>query len=150
LVLAANLAQLVEHFIRNERVVGSSPIVGSSFTLLFSSTLIKRAGNASKIEGTISVHHFLTTDLWKLKTFVMAEIHVQTKKQPTTNAAWVWIVLALLAIGALVYYLMTRNNQEQTAPATQPAATSQLNQKTRPPKPERVKIVIPIVYMRSV
>jgi hypothetical protein len=25
----ANLAQLVEHFIRNERVVGSSPIVGS-------------------------------------------------------------------------------------------------------------------------
>ena len=27
----ANLAQLVEHFIRNERVVGSSPIVGSFF-----------------------------------------------------------------------------------------------------------------------
>jgi hypothetical protein len=26
----ANLAQLVEHFIRNERVVGSIPIVGSS------------------------------------------------------------------------------------------------------------------------
>ena len=25
----ANLAQLVEHFIRNERVVGSIPIVGS-------------------------------------------------------------------------------------------------------------------------
>ena len=25
----ANLAQLVEHFIRNERVVGSNPIVGS-------------------------------------------------------------------------------------------------------------------------
>ena len=29
----ANLAQLVEHFIRNERVVGSNPIVGS--VLLF-------------------------------------------------------------------------------------------------------------------
>lgn len=26
----ANLAQLVEHFIRNERVVGSNPIVGST------------------------------------------------------------------------------------------------------------------------
>ena len=26
----ANLAQLVEHFIRNERVVGSIPIVGSA------------------------------------------------------------------------------------------------------------------------
>ena len=26
----ANLAQLAEHFIRNERVVGSNPIVGSN------------------------------------------------------------------------------------------------------------------------
>ena len=29
MVTNANLAQLVEHFIRNERVVGSNPIVGS-------------------------------------------------------------------------------------------------------------------------
>ena len=29
-ILHANLAQLVEHFIRNEEVVGSTPIVGSS------------------------------------------------------------------------------------------------------------------------
>ena len=31
----ADIAQLVEHFIRNERVVGSSPIIGS-FILSFS------------------------------------------------------------------------------------------------------------------
>ena len=30
----ANLAQLVEHFIRNERVVGSNPIVGSIILFL--------------------------------------------------------------------------------------------------------------------
>jgi hypothetical protein len=29
--LQADLAQLVEHFIRNERVVGSNPIVGSKY-----------------------------------------------------------------------------------------------------------------------
>jgi hypothetical protein len=32
---SANLAQLVEHFIRNERVVGSIPIVGSGCIGLF-------------------------------------------------------------------------------------------------------------------
>ena len=32
----ANLAQLVEHFIRNERVVGSTPIVGSVFLFMCS------------------------------------------------------------------------------------------------------------------
>ena len=31
---SANLAQLVEHFIRNERVVGSIPIVGSEHTTM--------------------------------------------------------------------------------------------------------------------
>ena len=36
--LQANLAQLVEHFIRNERVVGSIPIVGSFFCFIVSSS----------------------------------------------------------------------------------------------------------------
>ncbi|HEY0040112.1 MAG TPA: hypothetical protein VGB71_05575 [Flavisolibacter sp.] len=85
----------------------------------------------------------------------MAEIHVQTKKR-SSNSAWLWIVLALLIIGALVYYLMTRDNQSQNNNAVvQPNTSSKLNPEklypqTRPPRPERVETVIPIVYMRSV
>jgi hypothetical protein len=78
----------------------------------------------------------------------MAEIHVQTKKH--SNLTWLWIVLALLIIGALVYYLMTRNNQQQTNPVVQPDAASQVYPQSRPPRPERIKTVIPVVYMRSV
>lgn len=84
-----------------------------------------------------------------MKTYVMAEIHVQTKKH-TTNSSWLWIVLALLLIGALVYYLMARNTETQTAPVVQPDAASQFKPLARPPRPERVKTVIPVVYMRSV
>jgi hypothetical protein len=79
----------------------------------------------------------------------MAEIHVQAKKQ-SSNSAWLWIVIALLIIGAIVYYLMTRDNQTQVTPATTPNTTSKLEAKPRPPKPASVKIIVPIVYMRSV
>lgn len=44
----------------------------------------------------------------------MAEIHVQTKKN-TGNSTWLWIVLALVAIGAVVYYLINRNKAATTA-----------------------------------
>jgi len=44
----------------------------------------------------------------------MAEIHVQTKKN-TGNATWLWIVLAIVIIGAVVYYLMNRNKAATTA-----------------------------------
>jgi uncharacterized membrane protein YebE (DUF533 family) len=78
----------------------------------------------------------------------MAEIHVQQKKQ-SSNLTWVWILVALLVIGALVYYLVYRNQQTQrnTAPAD---AASQLDPQSRPEKPQREKVFIPVVYMRSV
>ena len=80
----------------------------------------------------------------------MAELHVQTKK-PATNVTWMWLVLALLAIAAVAYYLMARNNQSgQPIPPSQPDAASQVTPKSKPPRPERVQTVIPIVYMRSV
>lgn len=44
----------------------------------------------------------------------MAEIHVQTKKS-TGNLTWLWIVLALIIIGVIVYYLMNRNKAATTA-----------------------------------
>ena len=48
----------------------------------------------------------------------MAEIHVQTKKN-NSNSSWIWIVLALIIIGAVVYYLMNRNKTvDTTTPAT--------------------------------
>ncbi|RYZ30977.1 MAG: hypothetical protein EOO10_00870 [Chitinophagaceae bacterium] len=80
----------------------------------------------------------------------MAEIHVQTKKH--SNSAWVWIVLALLIIGAVVYYMMTRNNnnQQQTTPSAAQPAAWRSHPQSRPPRPQRVDIVIPVVYMRSV
>lgn len=84
------------------------------------------------------------------KNDVMAEIHVQTKKQ-SSSPGWIWIVVALLLIGALVYYLMNRNNQTQNNTNTvQPNASSKLYPQKRPPRPERVETIIPIVHMRSV
>ena len=79
----------------------------------------------------------------------MAEIHVQAKKQ-SSNSAWLWIVIALLIIGAIVYYLMTRNNEAQVTPVPAPGATSEVQEKPRPPEPVQVKIIVPIVHMRSV
>jgi cytochrome c-type biogenesis protein CcmH/NrfG len=79
----------------------------------------------------------------------MAEIHVQAKKQ-SSNTVWLWIVLALALAVALVYYLLTRNTQTEVAPATPPGTTSQLKKSPRPPKPVQVKIIIPVVDMRSV
>ena len=46
----------------------------------------------------------------------MAEINVQTKKNQT-NMSWVWILLALLVIGAVVYYLATRDKTDDNRPA---------------------------------
>jgi hypothetical protein len=47
----------------------------------------------------------------------MAEIHVQTKKNTAASSMWIWIVLALVIVGAVIYYLMTRNKAtENNAP----------------------------------
>lgn len=35
IIFLANVAQLVEQLIRNEQVIGSSPIIGSTFSFLF-------------------------------------------------------------------------------------------------------------------
>ena len=45
----------------------------------------------------------------------MAEIHVQTNKN--SSPVWVWVVLALVVIGALVYFL-TRNQHKETSTDT--------------------------------
>ena len=79
----------------------------------------------------------------------MAEIHVQAKKQ-SSNTAWLWIVVALLIIGALAYYLVTRNNNTQAVPVTSPGTAAEFQTKQRPPRPAQVKIIVPIVHMRSV
>ena len=78
----------------------------------------------------------------------MAEIHVQQKKH--TSNTWVWILVALLVIAAIVYYVVARNNNNQTAPTVHPDAASQLLPKERPERPRKVRVVIPVVYMRSV
>ena len=47
----------------------------------------------------------------------MAELHVQTKKHNTPGSMWLWIVLALVIIGALVWYLASRNKNTNPTPA---------------------------------
>jgi hypothetical protein len=50
----AGVAQLVEHFIRNEGVIGSSPIVGSPPLLMSDSSAISiRAGRPDEIEAVL-------------------------------------------------------------------------------------------------
>lgn len=39
----------------------------------------------------------------------MAELHVEPKKRSATPT-WLWIVIALLIIGAVVYFLMRKND----------------------------------------
>jgi len=47
----------------------------------------------------------------KLKSSSMAEIHVQPKRKATP--VWLWIVLALLVLGAIAYFLL-RNKKADT------------------------------------
>ena len=54
---------------------------------------------------TISVNKKFVT-----KTFIMAEIHVQTKKNNNTTPVWLWVLIGLL-IAAAVIYFMTRDNK---------------------------------------
>ena len=61
----------------------------------------------------------------------MAEIHVQTKKHNASNTMWIWIVLALVIVGAVIYYLTTRNkNANNTTPPN--AAAVPVNFSTNP------------------
>ena len=53
-----------------------------------------------------------STKLWTTKFNVMAEIHVETKKNQSTPA-WVWI-LVTVAIVALAAYFLTRSNTTTT------------------------------------
>jgi hypothetical protein len=57
--------------------------------------------------GTVSV--LLKGFDYSLKLTNMAELHVEPKKH-TSNLTWVWIVIALLIIGAVVYFLMRNHN----------------------------------------
>jgi hypothetical protein len=45
---------------------------------------------------------------FSLKNYVMAEIHVESRKH--TSSAWIWILVSLIIIAAVAYFL-TRNNR---------------------------------------
>ena len=45
----------------------------------------------------------------------MAEIHVEPKKQ--TTPAWVWILIGLVIIAAVVYFITKNNKTNETAAA---------------------------------
>ena len=61
----------------------------------------------------------------------MAELHVEPKKQGA-GMNWIWIVIALLIIGAIVYFMM-RNNDTKTnnGNTTNSTSTSWLMQDTQ-------------------
>ena len=54
----------------------------------------------------------------------MAEIHVQAKKHNASSPAWIWIIAAVLIVGAIIYYFMTRNNNNQNNTQNQTDKTS--------------------------
>lgn len=67
----------------------------------------------------------------------MAELHVQTKKSNTPNSMWIWIVLALVVAGAVIYYLVSRNKAgtKTAAPAN---TTGAIEPSTNPLRIENI------------
>ena len=59
----------------------------------------------------------------------MAEIHVQAKKK--TSTMWFWIVLFLLLIGAIVAYVMLRDNKEVQTNTGKPTTSLQYEKPMR-------------------
>jgi len=56
----------------------------------------------------IYVEKFFVNNFYNQKIKLMADIHVETKKN-NTIPAWVWILITL-AVVALVVFLLSRNN----------------------------------------
>ena len=57
----------------------------------------------------------------------MAELHVQAKKN--TSSTWVWILISLIIIAAIVVYLMMRDNGTNERAVGKPAQTSSVSSK---------------------
>jgi hypothetical protein len=54
----------------------------------------------------------------------MAEIHVQAKKK--ASSAWLWILISLIIIAAVVVYVMMRDNAINDKGLSQPNSTSSI------------------------
>ena len=52
----------------------------------------------------------------------MAELHVQAKK--STSSTWVWILISLIIVAAIVVYLMMRDSGSNEKPISKPNQTS--------------------------
>jgi len=55
----------------------------------------------------------------------MAELHVQAKK--SNSSTWVWILISLVVIAAIVVYLMMRDNGTNERGVSKPAQTSSVS-----------------------
>lgn len=54
----------------------------------------------------------------------MAELHVQAKKN--TSSTWLWILVSLIIIAAIVVYLMMRDNGASERSVSKPNQTSSI------------------------
>jgi bacteriorhodopsin len=54
----------------------------------------------------------------------MAELHVQAKKN--TSSTWLWILISLIIIAAIVVYLMMRDNGANERSVSKPNQTSSI------------------------
>ena len=52
----------------------------------------------------------------------MAEIHVQAKKN--SSSTWIWILVSLIIIAAVVVYIMMRDNTVSEKNISKPTQTS--------------------------
>ena len=69
--------------------------------------------------GTVCGAEFIANNIVELKLKIMAEIHVEPKKQATP--AWVWILVGLIIIAAVAFFI-TRNNKTNETDAVHPTS----------------------------
>jgi hypothetical protein len=62
----------------------------------------------TRTSGTVCELRFSVNNIYLLKKFVMAELHVEPKKH--TSSTWIWILVSL-AIIAIVAFLLLRDNR---------------------------------------
>jgi bacteriorhodopsin len=59
-------------------------------------------------------------NIFFLKNNFMAEIRVEAKK--SSSSSWIWIVIAVLIVAALIYFLTRDNKADNTVEQTSPTA----------------------------
>jgi hypothetical protein len=63
------------------------------------------------------VYLLIVTNITDQKINVMAEIHVQARRHPRSNPAWMWtwLIVGILIIAAVAYYVLANKDKADDA-----------------------------------